>query len=142
MSSNWPTEIDNFGQVTGTEATSQPNNAGLTHSMIHNLLADAVTALETNLQGFQQPPTSTTVETVLYEVDPSDLFISIRGAWENSIPQEQLGSGTFTVARVDSNSKFILRLNTYLSILGGGGALVKFTVNGTDYVVGAYGGEW
>src|SRR5579859_6520209 len=49
MASSWPTSVDNFGQVTGTEATNHPNTAGLTHAQIHNLLADAVTALETNL---------------------------------------------------------------------------------------------
>src|SRR5579859_2980105 len=52
MASNWPTSIDNFGYVSGSVVTGAPNTAGLTHSELHNLLSDALTQLETTLQGY------------------------------------------------------------------------------------------
>ena len=68
MSSSWPQSIDNFGQVTGTESTNHPNTAGLTHADLHNLLADAVTKLETNLQ-----KTSTATQLSFFPANPTGL---------------------------------------------------------------------
>jgi hypothetical protein len=100
MASNWPDSIDNFGTVTGTESTNHPNAAGLTHAGVHNLLADAVTKLETQLQNVvAATPNSGGTQLSFFPANPAGLTTLV----ETPDPVSGTGSRTDLVLAGDQS---------------------------------------